>query len=234
MKRTRKQISNSTNKKSKIENKIHPIQLVFNYIDDSFTFQKISIVCKKQQNILNNHIFWKNLCEYLDFEEPKPKAKKYKTWKSIFVKNIDKLCICKKNIKTKNSNLKIINFKLRILSYYCLNRSNFYKTEIYCNFCQYVKDEIEILYQQSHDFNDCCELCDNEDLIINSVKQLIKKIYDRKKRFEFSDFIKKDFVKVIIRNLYNIINNNFIYIERLGGVVKDWNFETNYSRDLYQ
>jgi len=40
---------------------------------------------------------------------------------------------------------------------------------------------------------------------------------------------------VIIRNLYNIINNNFIYIERLGGIVKDWNFEINYNKyeDLY-
>ena len=111
MKRTRKQISNSTSKKSKVE--IHPIQLVFNYIDDPFTFQKASLVCKKWQNILDNHVFWKNLCEHLDLEEPKPKAKKYKTWKLIFIKNINKLCVCKKNIKTKNSNLKIINFILK-------------------------------------------------------------------------------------------------------------------------
>src|SRR5437868_5466350 len=230
MKRTRKQISDSTNKKSKVE--IYPIQLVFNYINDPFSFQKASLTCKKWQNILDNHIFWKTLCEHLDLEEPRSKAKKYKTWKSIFVKNTDKLCICKRNIKTKNSNLKDINFKLGILSYYSLNRLSFYKSEIYCQLCQYTRDELEILYKQSSYFNEHCKLCNSENEIINSIKELINKLYMKKKEIEpFSDYIEKDFFKVIIRNLYNIIDyTRFIYIKQLGGVVKNWKFEVKYIK----
>ena len=230
MKRTRKQISDSTNKKSKVE--IHPIQLVFNYINDPFSFQKVFLTCKKWQNILDNYIFQKTLCKYLDLEELKKKAKKYKTYKLIFIKNINKLCICKKNIKTKNSNLKDINFKLGILSYYSLNRLSFYKSEIYCQLCQYTRDELEILYKQSSYFNEHCKLCNSENEIINSIKELINKLYMKKKEIEpFSDYIEKDFFKVIIRNLYNTIDyERFIYIKQLGGVVKNWKFEVKYIK----
>jgi hypothetical protein len=228
----KKQILESSNKKNKFE--IHPLSLVFNYINDFSTFYKASLVCKKWQIILDNHIFWKTLCEHLDLEEPKPKAKKYKTWKSIFIKNINKLCICKRNIKIKNSNLKNINFKLRILSYYSLNRLNFYKTEIYCQLCQYTRDELEILYQQSNNFNEYCKLCNNEEDIIDSVKELINKLYRKKKEFgniQFSDYIEKDFFKVIIRNLYKIIDyDDYLFIKQLGGVVKNWNFEIKYIK----
>ncbi|CAG8827130.1 7867_t:CDS:1, partial [Racocetra persica] len=50
------------------------------------------------KNILDNHIFWQDINEKLDFEKPKSKGK-YTTYYSIFNKNWKKLCSCKKELK---------------------------------------------------------------------------------------------------------------------------------------
>ncbi|CAG8794187.1 15697_t:CDS:1, partial [Dentiscutata erythropus] len=62
-------VPENKSKKLKIENAvIHPLILIFNYIDDPFKFYNTSLVCKEWKNILNNHIFWENLIEHLEFE----------------------------------------------------------------------------------------------------------------------------------------------------------------------
>ena len=54
----------------------------------------------------------------------------------------------------------------------------------------------------------------------------------KKKEIEpFSDYIEKDFFKVIIRNLYKIIDyNDYLFIKQLGRVVKNWKFEVKYIK----
>src|SRR5437868_1228073 len=147
------ELQKSNVKKIKNEETIHPISLVFNYIDDPYTFYDASLVCKEWQRVLDTHIFWKNLIEHLGFEEPKPKSRKYKTHKSIFVKNIKKTYEkCRKNIGKENKDLFEIYKKLSILSYYSFNRYEFYEKQLYSEFCRFTKDELEKLYKQSeHD-----------------------------------------------------------------------------------
>ncbi|CAG8820394.1 15550_t:CDS:1, partial [Dentiscutata erythropus] len=57
-----------------------------------------------------------------------------------------------------------------------------------------------------------------EKYLIGQCRNLIKEIYKEKKstKYVFCDYVEVDFVKVIVRNLYNIINNKFLYIERFG------------------
>src|ERR1041384_506514 len=110
-------------KKQKIDNKTnieipHPISLVFNYVDDPYTFVDASMVCRAWRKELDAHIFWKNLVKHLDFESPNPRSRKYKTYKSIIAKNAKKLCYCKRNISEKNNDFKTIEFKIGIIREY--------------------------------------------------------------------------------------------------------------------
>src|SRR5215469_6361790 len=73
------------------------IEKIFNFINDPKDFQKLSLVNKEWQKILDNHDFWNKHIEYLNF-----KKMKQKTPKVIFIKNISKLCHCKQNLKKNN------------------------------------------------------------------------------------------------------------------------------------
>jgi hypothetical protein len=224
----------------KKETTIHPISLVFNYIDDFVTFCNTSLVCKEWKNILDKHKFWQNINERLGYDEPRPRAKKYKTHHSIFVKNIDRTCYeCHRNFYLHNQSVDNIFFKLHILEKYCNNRLNFkvYKHNFtYKNFVEFVKKNIIKLsspfdtYKRSRII---CEEC--KDIFLKEVEALIEKIKMKKNYYEkekrFCNFVYKDFVKIIIRNLYNTIDETFLYIERFGGTVKYYNYKEIYYID---
>jgi hypothetical protein len=234
-------------KRKRIEEKqettIHPISLVFNYIIDFKTFYYASLVCKTWKNVLDKHKFWQNINERLGYEEPKPRAKKYKTYHSIFVKNIDRTCYeCHKNFYLHNKSVDNIIFKLRILKLYCNNRLDFkiYKYNFtYKNFVEFVKENINNLYSQFETGKTSMIICKEcKDILLQEVEVLIEKIKKKKNHYErdkkFSDFVYKDFFNIIIRNLYIIINESFLYIERFGGLVKDYKYPEIYYIDYYE
>ena len=152
------------------------------------------------------------MIEHLGFEEPTPRSRKYKTYKSIFVKNIKKTCEkCRKNIGKENKDLFEIYKKLSILSYYSFNRYEFYEKQLYSEFCRFTKDELEKLYKQSeHDNFILCEECNNEDLVIEAIEKFkiifLKEKQNKEEIQKFNILFYKDFFRVIIRNLNNIIN----------------------------
>jgi hypothetical protein len=215
---------------SKNNNITHPIQLVFNYIDDPFTFQKCSLICKTWKKILDSHPFWEKIVEEIGLEKPKSKARKYKTYKLIFIKNFDKICSCQKGIKIHQKSIDEINFKLRILKRYCDYKLQYkiYKFNYtYRNLILFVKEKIDILINSSYS-SIFCNKCNKEKILLDSVKNLINRIYKRCKIYEktkkICKFVKIDLIKVINRNLYNIIDGNTLYIEHFGGYVKNYNY----------
>jgi hypothetical protein len=230
-------------KRKRIEQEliIHPISIVFNYIDDFKTFYHASLVCKTWKNILDKHKFWQTINKCLGYEEPRPKAKKYKTYYSIFVKNIDRTCHeCYKNFYLHDKSVYNILFKLHILERYCNNRLDFkiYKYNYtYKNFVEFVRDNITNLTKPFDNYKKSSIICEDcKDKFLKQVEVLIDKIYKKKNNYEkedkrLCDFVYKDFFKVIIRNLYNIINELFLFIERFGGVVKDYNYKEIYYID---
>jgi hypothetical protein len=147
---TKRKIQNSeiSNKKTKIE-QVHPISLVFNYINDPYEFHNGSLVCKSWQQALDTHKFWEEHIDSIGIESPKAKAKKYKTCKSVFVKNADKLCVCKQDFGITNKQIEKIYFKLLILVIYCINRNNFYDAR-HCNeLIIFAKEKLENLKNKS-------------------------------------------------------------------------------------
>ena len=66
MKRKINSIESFATKEQKTE-KIHPLSLVFNYIKDPYEFYNASLVSKEWQKILDNHEYWKQLNEHLEF-----------------------------------------------------------------------------------------------------------------------------------------------------------------------
>ncbi|CAG8630478.1 21348_t:CDS:2, partial [Gigaspora margarita] len=117
-----------------------------------------------------------------------------------------------------------INFKLDVLQNYCLDRWKFYrptpifKTRANYDFCEYLVDEIEPLVNSS----------------IVERAQLKDLIYKKRKETKFTDFFYNDVIRVVLRNLYNILNEQDIYIEKYGGHVKNYNYPKNlkYNRDF--
>ena len=224
-------------KKLKIKNAtIHPLTLIFNYIDDPFEFCNTSLVYKKWKNVLDNHVFWKNLIEHLEFEGSNPK---YKTYKSIFVKNVNKLCWCKKNIGEVNQDLKKIETKLSVLYDFYLDRLGFYKSwikmkytrsEIYYNLCNYIGEKIFNIYNQC-EYKKRCNLYNNQQNILKQIQKLIDNIYEKKNSIKkINKFVVSDLIEVVIYNLKKIINNvDYLYIKRFGGLVRSWN---DYQRNL--
>ncbi|CAG8482515.1 9141_t:CDS:2 [Gigaspora margarita] len=185
--------SKKSNKKPKKEEKINPISLILNYIDNQKDIFNASLVCKEWKNIFDNHTFWQEKNEKFKFGYPELKAKKYKTHRSIFFKNKGKLCFCYQEFSTNSDLIPDIYFKLHILKEYCENRNEYKGFKFnphYNSFISFVQKEIE------------------------KIIAIIKKYY----------YYRTDFFKVIICNLYNIINKKDLYIERFGGFVKDFKY----------
>jgi hypothetical protein len=233
------EIIETSNKKIKINNilleryeetkNIHPISLVFNYIDDPYKFQTASLVSKSWQQALDSHQFWEDLLDDIGIKGPKPKAKKYKTYKSIFVKNADKLCKCKSDWGITNKQIDKIYFKTTILISYCLNRKEWYTTRKHNEFCSFVQRKLERLQKKSKKSN-CCSKCDNENTLKDLAQDIIDKIYEQKRsiesifKYKFSDYFHRDFINIIVSGLYNIINDKDLYIARFGGFVKNYKY----------
>ena len=146
----------------------------------------------------------------------------------IFVKNVKKLYTCKLNFGQKNRNLGRIHFKIDILFRYCQYKleSKYYKFKVYRDFVSFVCDNLFNLFNISKN-NNVCSLCDTEYFLMEKCRNLIDEIYEEKRStgYEFCRFVEVDFVRVIIRNLYKIINYECLYIERFGGLVKNYNFK---------
>ncbi|CAG8840431.1 42561_t:CDS:1, partial [Gigaspora margarita] len=59
------------------------------------------------------HDFWENLCDSLEFDPLNPQSRKYKTYHSIFFKNVHRLCTsCQQDFGSKQTSISKINFKL--------------------------------------------------------------------------------------------------------------------------
>jgi hypothetical protein len=233
------EIIETSNKKIKINNilleryeetkDIHPISLVFNYIDDPYKFQTASLVSKTWQKALDHHQYWEDLLDGIGIKGPKPKAKKYKTYKSIFVKNADKLCKCKSDWGITNKQIDKIRFKISILVHYCINRKKWYTTKKHFEFCSYVKEELDKIYEQSKKSN-CCDKCDNEEILKDLIGDVIDKVRQKKKsietsfKYKFSDYFHRDFINIIISSLHRILDNKDLYISRFGGFVQNYNY----------
>ncbi|CAG8723239.1 13865_t:CDS:1 [Dentiscutata erythropus] len=207
------------------DDEIHPIYYVFNHIFDPYTFQRCSLVCKSWKKILDEHPFWRKVVEDCGLESPRPNSRKYKTYKSIFVKNFNKLCPCYKGLLKEHDFVYAVNFKLRILREYCYYKLRYkvYKDNyVYRNLVNFVLEKILKLIEKSDMSTHCIYL-------LGYVRDLINQIYKKHDRIEkykeICEFVKVDFIKVVVRNLYRIINDKTLYIEKFGGYVKDWHYK---------
>jgi hypothetical protein len=85
-----------------------------------------------------------------------------------------------------------------------------------------------------------CTKCDNEKFLIDSVREIIKKIYKKKDDIEnifkkkFSDYFHKDFINIIISGLHRIINDDDLYILRFGGRVQNYRYTELEYVDYYE
>jgi F-box-like len=199
------------------------INSIFNHINDPKEFGRLSRVNKKWKTVLDHHYFWKNLIEDLNLSKPNSRAMKYKTYKSIFIKNINNLCFCKTNFAENNKSIKKIHLKLTRLKSFCEERIDFYWQPKYIGYCINISNQIDKIIQKSK-INKRCEDCDNKNELIKLLYNLIRNIYHKKGEFEknnnfsFSKWIEEDFVKVIIYNIYKIIQDENLYIKRFGGI----------------
>ncbi|CAG8846177.1 37301_t:CDS:1, partial [Gigaspora margarita] len=144
-----------TKRANEVKN-IHFLTLVLNYINNPFTFFFVFLVCKLWKRIAESYDFWESFCDSLGFDGPTPKVRKYKTYHSVFLKNVHQLCtIYRQFFGERQISIEQINFKLDVLQDYCLDHWNFYrptpifKTRANYDFCEYLVDEIELLVNSS-------------------------------------------------------------------------------------
>jgi hypothetical protein len=197
------------------------IKLIFDHVNDPKIFGKLSIVCKEWKDILDQHQFWEDLTKKLDLKL-NPNAKKYKTYKSVFIKNIDNLCFCKTNFFENHKLIKEMHRKLTILEKFCEERIDFYTHPKYIKYCTDVLNQLNIITQKSENHKRC-EDCDNENELIKLLYNLKDDIYDKKRKFEeynfpIHSFIYDGFIKVVIYNIHRIIKGKNLWIERFGGM----------------
>ncbi|CAG8542397.1 5043_t:CDS:1 [Dentiscutata erythropus] len=212
MKRKRNFLTESENE--------HPIYYVFNYIFDPHTFQRCSLVCKTWKEVLDEHPFWRKVVEDCGLRIPK----RHKGYKSIFVKNYMKICPCYKGLLKEHDFVYVVNFKLRILREYCLYKLRYkvYRDNyVYRNLVNFVLEKILNLIKKSDMSTHCTYLLDYVRDLIDQIDKKRGKIEKYKKIYTF---VKIDFIKVIKRNLYYIIDEKPLYIEKFGGYVRDWNY----------
>ncbi|CAG8549753.1 11154_t:CDS:2 [Gigaspora margarita] len=198
---------------NKVKN-VHFLTLVLNYVNNPFTFFFVSL---------------KNLCDSLEFDPPNPRSRKYKTYYSIFLKNVHQLCTsCWQDFGSKQTSISKINFKL----------DNFYeptpifKTRTNYDFCEYLVDELEPLVDYSVVEGAEIKLCSNctikkKEFLFNSIYQLKDSIYIKLKEVKYTKFFYKDVIRIVFRNLYKILKEDYLYIEKYGVVVKNYDFPKN-------
>ncbi|RIB11119.1 hypothetical protein C2G38_2204292 [Gigaspora rosea] len=68
----------------------------------------------------------------------------------------------------------------------------------------------------------------------SSINELKNSIYKKRKEFKYTEFFYNDVIRIVLRNLYNILDKKDLYIEKYGGIVKNWDFPKNllYNHDF--
>ncbi|CAG8844341.1 30650_t:CDS:1, partial [Gigaspora margarita] len=139
---------------------------------------------------------------------------------------------------SKQTSILKINFKLDVLQDYCLDHWNFYKltsifkTRVNYNFCEYLVDKLDPLVDSSIVEGAEIKLYSNctikkKEFLFNSIRQLKDSIYVKLKKVKYTKFFYKDVIRVVLHNLYKILKEDYLYIEKYGGVVKTYNFPKN-------
>ncbi|CAG8848299.1 12747_t:CDS:1, partial [Gigaspora margarita] len=134
---------------------------------------------------------------------------------------------------------------LDVLQDYCLDCWNFYKptsifkTRVNYDFCEYLVDELEPLVNSLVVEGAEIKLCSNcaikkKEALFSSVRQLQDLIYKKLKEVKYTKFFFKDVIQVVLRNLYKILNEDYLYIEKYSEIVKNYDFPKNlrYNRDF--
>ncbi|RIB10224.1 hypothetical protein C2G38_2206676 [Gigaspora rosea] len=135
----------------------------------------------------------------------------------IEIPKVQKRKFNEKDFGERQTSIKKINFKLDVLNDYCIDRMNFYKptpifkTRANYEFSKYLTDTIDPWISEDVDF----KLCSNctiqkKEFLFDSINELKDSIYKKKK------------------------NEKDLYIEKYGGVVKNWDFPKNllYNRNF--
>src|SRR4051812_1813773 len=66
---------------------------IFSYLEEHpVYFTRVAQVCRAWNFAADNHLFWRQLVKALHLPDPKPRAYKYKSYKSIISKNWGKFC----------------------------------------------------------------------------------------------------------------------------------------------
>lgn len=186
------------------------VSRIFNHIDDPKDFQVLSTVCKEWQDILNNHVFWKHLVKDLKLSKSKNQ-----TYKLTLIKNIDKLCFCKRHHHSKIKPVKKIYARLDFIRGFCERQYDWFNALQYKLHARYVSDEIKNILRYE------CEGCEEDKLkkIILKLKNDIygeKKILEERFKRSFSPYIIKSFINILVNRLHLIVINKEIEI---GGAV---------------
>ncbi|CAG8732309.1 5872_t:CDS:1, partial [Gigaspora margarita] len=96
----------------------------------------------------------------------------------------------------------------------------------------YLVDELDPLVDSSIVEGAEIKLCSNctikkKEFLFNSICQLKDSIYIKLKEVKYTKFFYKDVICVVLRNLYKILKEDYLYIEKYGGVVKNYDFPKN-------
>ncbi|CAG8846228.1 16427_t:CDS:1, partial [Gigaspora margarita] len=100
------------------------------------------------------------------------------------------------------------------------------------DFCEYLVDELDPLVDSSIVEGTEIKLCSNcaikkKEFSFNSIRQLKASIYVKLKKVKYTKFFYKDVIHIVLRNLYKILKEDNLYIEKYGGVVKTYDFPKN-------
>ncbi|CAG8853550.1 21203_t:CDS:1, partial [Gigaspora margarita] len=118
---------------------------------------------------------------------------------------------------------------LDILQDYCLDRWNFYKptpifkTRVNYDFCEYLVDKLKSLVDSSVVEGTEIKLCSNctikkKEFLFNFIRQLQDSIYKKSKEVKYTKFFSKDVIRIVFCNLYKILNEKDLYIEKYRGI----------------
>ncbi|CAG8697801.1 1971_t:CDS:1, partial [Funneliformis mosseae] len=70
-------------------------------------FTRVAQVCRTWKFAADNHLYWRRLTRSLELPDPKPRAYKYKTYKSVILKNWGKFCTLCHMRKTRSNGFHI-------------------------------------------------------------------------------------------------------------------------------
>ncbi|CAG8781184.1 10502_t:CDS:2 [Gigaspora margarita] len=97
----------------------------------------------------------------------------------------------------------------KILNFY--EPTPIFKTRANYDFCEYLVDKLEPLVDSSVVEGAKIKLCSNcaikkKEALFNSIRQLQYSIYKKLKEVKYTKFFSKDIIRIVLRNLYKILN----------------------------